>query len=395
MPFGGLGGALPLRLGPDPELGWSAEQHARFCADLVAVSRTMPAFVESIGTDLGSTPAHRAMSHVGRNGDGLANSLALNDTVGGVCTVEMGAYSNVYGEVETAPDVIGGWVALVYVLGSFGVVGTTPGADSAAFGFTTSLSPDQASAFIWGAGRSFDIGDYGGHTAKRNSTTEGDSTYAWQWYQYLRDCQGSAYSARDDSVRGWESKAQARALGTSQRISEMLAASSTPGGSDAKLGRWAAILNVQRGTNPKWKVRQDCEAIAQRPSAPTHAYLIAALNDILSGVAVVSDIVHSTGTMTAWPDATYWPGIVNGDAIYDLGRGVFSSSRGRLTLVVSSATSGRYPYPIGGSELEYLMSRDVTRFMDRVLPATAEWAWDASGGTGFILDTSELDLTAL
>lgn len=396
MPFGGLGGVLPLRLGTDSEFGWSAEQHARFCADLVAVSRTAPTFVEGITTGLTGTYTQMATAHDGRNGDGLAKSLSISDAASPNCTVELGKFTNQYGfDINTVEFVRNGWIAIVYSPTFPSRVDLVPGADSATFSFTTSVGLDYVTAIVFGAGPEFNIGDYGGHLLKRNSTTEGNTTYAWLWYQYLRDAQGSAYSTIDTSVRSWELKAQARALGTSQRISEMLAASGTPGSSDAKLGRWAAVLGIQQGIKPRWKIRQDCEQIAQLPEAPTHDYLLAAIGDILAGVATITGIVHPAGTITAWPSGTYWPGIVNGDAAYDLGPGVFSSTRCRMTLQITPVAQGTYSYPLGGSELEYLMSRDVAKFMERTIPATADWDWETGAGAGFILDTSELDLTAL
>lgn len=41
MPLG-LFAPLPLRLGGSAEEGWTAEQHARMCADLLALKKTMP-----------------------------------------------------------------------------------------------------------------------------------------------------------------------------------------------------------------------------------------------------------------------------------------------------------------------------------------------------------------
>lgn len=51
MPLGALA-PLPIRLGGTPENGVTAKQHARLCADLVAVKRTLPfAVVTLVGTD--------------------------------------------------------------------------------------------------------------------------------------------------------------------------------------------------------------------------------------------------------------------------------------------------------------------------------------------------------
>ena len=65
MPFGGFA-PLPLRLTNDATRGWSPEQHARACADIVAVTRVAPfatVYVENTGS-IGSKTI-RAMYGVG------------------------------------------------------------------------------------------------------------------------------------------------------------------------------------------------------------------------------------------------------------------------------------------------------------------------------------------
>jgi hypothetical protein len=54
MPFGALA-PMPLRLGGSPTEGWTAQQHARLCADLCAIKRTMPlAVITCTSTGSGS-----------------------------------------------------------------------------------------------------------------------------------------------------------------------------------------------------------------------------------------------------------------------------------------------------------------------------------------------------
>ncbi|UOF77309.1 hypothetical protein [Caudoviricetes sp.] len=70
MPFGALA-PLPLRLGGSPTEGWAPEQHARFCADLVAVKRTLPLARLAVNQNAGSPYAAAVTAYLGQNGAGL------------------------------------------------------------------------------------------------------------------------------------------------------------------------------------------------------------------------------------------------------------------------------------------------------------------------------------
>lgn len=76
---------LPLRLGGDAETGWTATQHARFCADLVAAKRTAKLCTLSWdAVSIASTPA-TITSYRGMNGAGLGfaptSSVATADAI--------------------------------------------------------------------------------------------------------------------------------------------------------------------------------------------------------------------------------------------------------------------------------------------------------------------------
>lgn len=72
--FGGFAGMLPLRLGGNATTGWTAEQHARLCADVVALKRTSPLCVFTWATVSGASAAPVVVSYFGMNGVGLGHA---------------------------------------------------------------------------------------------------------------------------------------------------------------------------------------------------------------------------------------------------------------------------------------------------------------------------------
>jgi hypothetical protein len=86
MPFGAFA-PLPLRLGGSAEEGWAPAQHARFCADLVAVKRTAPLARLYVTQDSGSPFAATVAVYRGQNGVGLAYAPTI--TVGGAGDVTL------------------------------------------------------------------------------------------------------------------------------------------------------------------------------------------------------------------------------------------------------------------------------------------------------------------
>jgi hypothetical protein len=93
MPLGGLC-PLPLPLGGDAATGWTAEQHARLCADLVACSRTLPfavVYFQSAGI----------LDYLGMNGVGAAYApTAVYNGVGDYTLTWQPSYEDAYGNAE-------------------------------------------------------------------------------------------------------------------------------------------------------------------------------------------------------------------------------------------------------------------------------------------------------
>lgn len=86
--FGGAFWPLPLRLGP----GWMPEQHARLCADLAAVRRTLPHAQLTVNQDAGSPFAASVTTYLGQNGAGLGYAPTVAVTGEGDVTLTWPSY---------------------------------------------------------------------------------------------------------------------------------------------------------------------------------------------------------------------------------------------------------------------------------------------------------------
>lgn len=370
MPFGGLGGILPLRLGAGADTGVSASNHARLSADLLAVQRTSPVAVITIRVDA-STGALQVLQYEGRIGRGVkqAPKVAIES---GDLRLYLNTATNDYGElIDLMPLLVSG----VAVIGQYrDVAGVWHDAEATLAAADATLTFDVPAATtsvflieLYGADTSTQLGEYGAHVRKKDSKTEGFETYAWQWYRYFSEANGSAYSRRPDSVVAWGHIAKARAFATSQRISEMLAASATPDGSDAKLSMWSLVLGVPQANRSKADLRADCEDLGRLPSPPTHVYLTENIQRILGREGELVSITNVDGTIAAPPTGTYGPGFETGDPAYDMGEGVWASLRGLVTITV------RPRYGLTLADMLNRINRPLTFFLDRVLNATSSW----------------------
>ena len=89
MPFGAFA-PLPLRLGGSAVEGWPPEQHARFCADLVAVKRVAPLARLTVTQSAPTTATITA--YRGQNGSGLAYAPTIVAAADGDTTITFPAY---------------------------------------------------------------------------------------------------------------------------------------------------------------------------------------------------------------------------------------------------------------------------------------------------------------
>ena len=91
MPFGAFA-PLPIRLGGSATEGWAPEQHARVCADLVAVKRTAPLAKLSVSQLAGSPFTAAVTSYHGQNGAGLTYAPSITTNGVGDITLTWPAY---------------------------------------------------------------------------------------------------------------------------------------------------------------------------------------------------------------------------------------------------------------------------------------------------------------
>jgi hypothetical protein len=370
MPFGGLGGMLPLRLGVGDCTGISAEHHARLSADLLAAHRTSPAVTLFVRVDASASTA-QVLLYESRLSRGVkqAPKVAIE---GGDLRVYLNTAANDYAEiVDLMPLLVSGAAfSCMYqdVVGVWHEAAVTFAAADATLTFDVPAATVSLFAlYLYGADGLTTLGAYGAHERKCDSKREGSETYAWHWFQYFSSALGSAYGTGPDTVVTWGNIAKARAFGTSQRISEMLAASATPDGSDAKLDMWSAVLGVPQAGRTRAELRADCEELGRFPEAPTHAFLAAGVARILGREGALVSITSDKGTIAVPPTGTCGPSFETGDPAYDMGGGVWSSPRGHLVLTVQPR------YGLTLDELLNKVNRPLAFFLDRVIRATSDW----------------------
>lgn len=389
MSFGGFA-PLPERLGSDELTARSAAQHARLVADTVALRRVSDLCSFTFTTD-GATAT--ISSFEGANGEGLGWKPDTI-TVHGTGDVTFRWSSRVFvDEYETARP-----------LGIRGFELT--GAGAAFLEATGELVDGGIRVRLWNAagvavnggtnvtlhgGVNATIGDYDGAFDKEDSITEGAEPYAYQWYRMYEAMLGDGFTTARRGLVHAKKLALSRMQAGLQRTGERALANSIPATADECLEAWAQVLSVPlREGSERWRVRQQCAVKFQTNRGPTASDIDAALKSIL-GELYVESIRQNANPLSAPPSQTYWPGGTPGVTSLALGGYAWFSERAHLTV--------RVRYPQAGDEADFfrLMNVDLFQYLDRRLPATANFNWAAwrSDVIGFFLDISPLDFTGI
>lgn len=395
--FGALGGELPLRLGGTATNGWTAAQHARYCADLVALQR-VGALASWSYTKSGLTVT--ISGYVGRNGAGSAHAptATVNGTGDTSFSWSASQFPDDYNPNRLLPVAMRAVIARG-VRNALTVVHckaqvTTNTVRVVTHNDAEAASDQGASVTVWGTldgSEKRAIGDYAGDPNKEDSRTEGNAPYSEFLFRELQEQRGTAYSKETGTLVEAENIALARFLSAvGPRLAEKLRANAVPGRSDERLPYWERFLAVPKRLNePKWRTRQKLAAHYKIGEGPTVNGIRAALTDLLGSAFV--DISWAQGTDLANPPAgTYWPTINPGDPTLSLGGGAWTSERCTLLVEVTR------PANMSVEDFLTLMNVDFFALLDRLLPSWATFNWflsDADGG-GFILGESMLGFDA-
>lgn len=233
------------------------------------------------------------------------------------------------------------------------------------------------------------IGDYGGSLDKQASKAEGDAPYAWFVYRERRAMLGSAYTQQvGGTLVHCQNLATARLFAwVFFRKPEQFRNDCLPGTSHQGLPYWTTVqgIPVHAGDQP-WQLRQRAAAHYRAVTEVNLPAIQAAAAELLGDVYV--DANFPTGaTLTAPPDLTYWPGVNDGSADYDLGGGTWASERSHLFVELER------PPSMPNGDYHQLVNVQLFQLLDRILPAYCTFS--AALGGGFLLDISQLDFTGL
>lgn len=379
--FGALGGIMPLRLGGTATNGWTAAQHARFVADLVAVNRTAPLATMTI-VKSGSTVT---VDYAGRNGTGLAHApdeIGTPATGGLTLRWTNQSFLDTYGSGELSPVVIRAVVAHRVAATGGKVTAVISGSPSVVFlrNFNSAGALEDGTfvvklyGFVYDS-NTCDVGDYAGDPDKRDSDTEGREPYAAGILAELQGLRGTAYTTTQGRLVDVENVALARIIAAAgPRTAEKLRANAVPGTSDERLDYWQRFLAVpQKLGEPKWRRRQKLATHYRTGEGPTLEAIETALAELL-GDAFVSATWEEGASLSVPPVATYWPDVNPGPGQFSLGGGAWTSTRNHLLVLAQ--------LPTGGSLGEFitLMTVDMPTLLDRMLPAWATFDWATSAG---------------
>jgi hypothetical protein len=229
------------------------------------------------------------------------------------------------------------------------------------------------------------IGRYGGSLHKADTSTE-TIPYAWGVYLQMQASRGTAYTTSRSSLVHVENIAIARFFCGILRSAERLSSNGLPGTSDDSLDDWVQLLAVQRfADDDDWQVRQRAAA-AYALLSGNDASTVDALIQSTLGAAYVG-VIRTRGVgLSSPPDFTYWPSVNPGPSDYDLGGGTWFSHRAHLSILVNDTA-------VPSDVFQRMVEVDLSRVLDRTLPAWCSWSWSASDG--FLIDISRLGIDGI
>lgn len=389
----GFGGfcPLPLRLGGSDTEGWTAEQHARAAADLVAAVNSVP-FAVITFTKSGSSYTLHAYSGV--NGMGAAHAPVLTSGGTGITTIQFpSTHEDEYEHVDP--------VSIRHVKvtgsGSTAVIGTGSPLDITedptsviAYTFDATGSPVDCKCTVvvgcWS--RVARIGHYDGATDKTNTATE-TTPYAWNWYNEYTAALGSGFSMDMSGIVHARKLALARLEAGIQRGAEKINANSHPDTADDMLGEWVEILHLRiRGDETRQEIRQRCASKFRGAIGNSSTQVDDRVAELLGSI-FQANIRTFGANLASPPTPTDWPGINPGPASYSLGAGAWLSARSHLVVSVNG------PSDIGDADFLELVNVNLYDELDRLLPAWMTFNWAVNAASGFLLDISKLDFTGL
>lgn len=374
MALGGFA-PLPLRLGGSAEEGIKPDQWNRAALDVARVSDGTPlAVAVASGATVTGCRARGGCSTLQVSVSVVSANIRRFTLPGAFLVEESGLYKSQKVTFAIAHE-CGVGAAGVSMAGNVLDVATASGSSI-------------VSIVVFGTTGKTWAGEYGGDPDKMASWTEGETPYAWQWYQELIGAMGSAYDNSPTSFVTMERRAEARMFGYVQRLAELVSCQQNPAQADAQLGMWATIMSLPTG-QADWQIRRKAAARFALFSGALGPQLEAAVTALL-GASFVG-FVRYPGTLDAPPVPTYWPEGNPGLPHLDIGGGTWTSRR--AVLVVDVADTPGFLI----AERSAQIGRDLAEVLDGALPAVVAWEWSAgaTAATGFEVDVSSIGVDAL
>lgn len=379
---------LPLRLGGSANEGWTAEQHARVCADLVAAKRSTPVAILNFSKSGTTVTINWYLGPEGYLESDFP--VVANGGGAGVTSLTFPTYWEDDYEQTESYQITGVGVSVESATAGNGTaIGTSPNTfDVVTFNGSGTLTDLTATVEVYGRRNTTTIGDYDGASDKSNCETE-IVPYAWTWYQEYGGMLGSGFSQLAEGPLHATKLALARTHAGTDRAAEAIANNALPGTSDVMLAEWIDILNVViHGEESRHEIRQRAASKFKSGRGNSKTDVDNACLELLGGY-FVTIFRQDSNPLSSPPATTYWPGINPGPTEYDIGGGAWFSERSHLTVEVTK------PAGIPDADWLTLMNVDLYRELSTLLPAWATFNWAVGISDGFTLDVDELDFTGL